>query len=269
MTVVSETQRRTEGRSQCSTRHGLRRAGAFRLTGAQRVLVGIAAAASSVVLLAGCAAGKDAQTVEQKPAIDGVSADSATIGIRDAGVAAPETGTSYPAGSDAPLRLYVVNNGTADDKLTAVSSDASTSALLTLTGPPGTSSTSTSGSASESASPSASGSASATGSASASASASGSGSGSTSGSVSGSASPSAAATSVPIPIPANSSVAVGYSAIGPTIILQHLNKQLFTSQTVQVTFTFASGVTITAALPVQLTSGGASAPTVDISPTGG
>jgi copper(I)-binding protein len=255
MTVVSETQRRTEGRSQCSTRHGLRRAGAFRLTGAQRVLVGIAAAASGVVLLAGCAAGKDAQTVEQKPAIDGVSADSATLGIRDAGVATPETGTSYPVGSDAPLQLYLVNNGTADDKLTAVSSDASASALLTLTGPPGTSSTSTSASAS--ASPSASGSASATGSA------------STSGSASGSAAPSAAATSVPIPIPANSSVPVGYSAIGPTIILQHLSKQLFTSQTVQVTFTFASGATITAALPVKLTSGAPSAPTVDVSPTGG
>ncbi|MDQ1749981.1 MAG: hypothetical protein QOE71_1037 [Pseudonocardiales bacterium] len=253
--MVSETQRRTEGRSQCSTRHGLRRAGAFRLTGAQRVLVGIAAAASGVVLLAGCAAGKDAQTVEQKPAIDGVSADSATLGIRDAGVATPETGTSYPVGSDAPLQLYLVNNGTADDKLTAVSSDASASALLTLTGPPGTSSTSTS--ASESASPSASGSASATGSA------------STSGSASGSAAPSAAATSVPIPIPANSSVPVGYSAIGPTIILQHLSKQLFTSQTVQVTFTFASGATITAALPVKLTSGAPSAPTVDVSPTGG
>ncbi|MDQ1717272.1 MAG: hypothetical protein QOE89_1225 [Pseudonocardiales bacterium] len=259
--MVSETQRRTEGRSQCSTRHGLRRAGAFRLTGARRVLVGIAAAASGVVLLAGCAAGKDAQTVEQKPAIDGVSADSATLGIRDAGVATPETGTSYPVGSDAPLQLYLVNNGTADDKLTAVSSDASASALLTLTGPPGTSSTSTSASASESASPSASGSASATGSASASA--------STSGSASGSAAPSAAATSVPIPIPANSSVPVGYSAIGPTIILQHLSKQLFTSQTVQVTFTFASGATITAALPVKLTSGAPSAPTVDVSPTGG
>jgi copper(I)-binding protein len=219
--------------------------------------VGIAAAASGVVLLAGCAAGKDAQTVEQKPAIDGVSADSATLGIRDAGVATPETGTSYPVGSDAPLQLYLVNNGTADDKLTAVSSDASASALLTLTGPPGTSSTSTSASASESASPSASGSASATGSA------------STSGSASGSAAPSAAATSVPIPIPANSSVPVGYSAIGPTIILQHLSKQLFTSQTVQVTFTFASGATITAALPVKLTSGAPSAPTVDVSPTGG
>jgi hypothetical protein len=48
-----------------------------------------------------------------------------------------------------------------------------------------------------------------------------------------------------------------------------LTKQLFTSQTVQVTFTFASGATITAGLPVKLTSGGASAPTVDISATGG
>jgi copper(I)-binding protein len=250
------------------------------------------AAVAGFALLTGCAAGKHAQTVNQQPAIDGVSADDGAIGIRNAGVLPPAT-NNYAKGSSANLQLVVVNNGTADDKLVSVTSPVASSAVLGLTGPvapsdaggpAATLSGSSSGSGSESSS--ASGSASSSTSGSASSSASGSASSSASGSASSSASgttgsASSSPTASPtqgsssaaggagsqIPIPANGSVQIGYSSIGPAITLVGLNTILYPSQTVQVTFTFASGATIDAQLAVKLTSGGAEAPTLQVSPS--
>jgi hypothetical protein len=212
MTVVTETH------SQAGSSRSLSR---DRRTAASSIVAVIA----TVALLTGCAAGRDAQTVAQKPAVDGVSADSGTLGIRAAAVEAPITGSSYAKGEDAPLQLVLVNNGTADDTLTAVTvgTSVATSVSTGLVGPPDTAA---------------------------------------------SASSSASAANVPIPVPANSSVKVGFSAIGPSIILTKLTAALFPAQPVpQVVFSFASGATITATLPVQITSGGSAAPTVDINPT--
>jgi copper(I)-binding protein len=242
------------------------------------------AAVAGFALLTGCAAGKHAQTVNQQPAIDGVSADDGAIGIRNAGVLPPAT-NNYAKGSSANLQLVVVNNGTADDKLVSVTSPVASSAVLGLTGPvapsdaggpAATLSGSSSGSGSESSS--ASGSASSSTSGSASSSASGSASSSASGTTgSASSSPTASPTQgsssaaggagSQIPIPANGSVQIGYSSIGPAITLVGLNTILYPSQTVQVTFTFASGATIDAQLAVKLTSGGAEAPTLQVSPS--
>ncbi|MGX7677683.1 hypothetical protein ACSMXN_02160 [Jatrophihabitans sp. DSM 45814] len=212
--------------------------------------VGVAA----VVLLAGCATGEDAQTVEQRPAVDGVAADAGPMGIRDAGVSAPTTGTSFAAGGDAPLQLYLVNNGTAADHLTSVTTSAAKSVLLSLTGIPSPAA-SVLPIASSTPAPSDSSSATAAGSAAASDSAS--------------ATPSATApTSTSILIPAYSTVAVGYADGGPTILLQGLTAQLFTSQSIPITFTYASGITLSTTIAVKLTGSPVNAPTVDITPPG-
>jgi copper(I)-binding protein len=256
MTVVSQTHGRSHApRSQ----RRLSRTGGIAL-----------AAVAGFALLTGCAAGKHAQTVNQQPAIDGVSADDGPIGIRNAGVLPPGS-SNYAKGSSANLQMVIVNSGTAGDKLVSVTSPVASSVVLGLTGPvapadaggpaatlsgeaSGSSSASSSASGSESSSPTASGSSSASGSASSAPSAS-----PTQGSSS--------AAGVQIPIPANSSVQIGYSSIGPAITLVGLNTTLYPSQSVEVSFTFASGATIDAKLPVKLTSGGAEAPTLQVSPS--
>lgn len=226
-------------------------------------LVAVAAvAAAGALMLAGCAAGQQAQTAQVTPVIDGVNATSGTLGIRDAGIAAPDSSPSYATGGSATLQLDIVNTGTAADTLTTVSSPAAGSAVI---GAASSSSAASSGSSdSVSATASASG---ASSSASAAPTAS-------SAATSGSASPSSSASSGPaggksvaLQIPALTSVPVGYDTNNATITLSNLTAALYPSQTVTVTFTFASGATITANLPVKQTTGSVSAPTVDVSPT--
>lgn len=232
------------------------------------------AAAAGLLLLTGCAAGKDAATIEQRPVADGVAADSGTLGIRNAGVLPPSSGASYRKGSEAGLQLVIVNSGTAPDKLVSVSSPSASSAVLSLTGSPSSSSESGTGSGSGSASSSTSTSESSSASSSSAASPS-TGSSAASSSASSSESPSAgtsagsssAGGSVPITVPANNSVKIGYGSDSPSIELVGLNQDLFPAQVVDVTFTFASGATIHAQIPVKLTTGSASAPTVDVSPS--
>jgi copper(I)-binding protein len=68
-------------------------------------------------------------------------------------------------------------------------------------------------------------------------------------------------------IPANSSVQVGYSDTGASITLTGVTQTLYPAQSVPVTFTFASGATITATLPVKLSASPSAAPTINVSPS--
>ncbi len=202
--------------------------------------------ALSALLVTGCAAGQDAQTVNQRPPIDGASASAGNIAVRAAGLAAPE-GTFYAKGDPAQLELVLVNNGTSDDTLTSVTSPAAGGAQFGSAGSSGT----TSGSPSDSSSPSASDSSSARSSASASDS-------SASGSASSSSS---AATSTPIPLPHGGSVMIGYGD-GPSVTLTGLTQPLYPAQTIPVTLTFGSGATVTLTLAVKLATSVPSAPVV-------
>jgi hypothetical protein len=209
------------------------RATSYRFAGrARRTGTGLAVTVAAVVALAGCATGRDAQTADQVPAIDGVSATSGTLGIRGAAIQAPEVGSSFAVGDNAPLVVTLVNNGTSGDTLTGVTATSVSPSVFTgLSGPPPPQIVS--------ASPSASDSSSAT-----------------------------STPSQPIPVPGNSAVAVGFANTGPAIVLTDLTAKLWAAQSVaNVVFTFASGTTITATLPVQLTTGPRDAPTVDVSPT--
>ena len=231
------------------------------------------AAAAGLLLLTGCAAGKDAATIQQRPVTDGIAADSGTLGIRNAGVLPPDSGASYSKGSNAGLELVIVNNGTAPDKLVSVSSSSASSAVLSLTGSSSSSSDSSSASSSATSSESSSASSSTSAGASGSSTSTGgaspseSSSSSSTGSVSPSESSSSGGASVPITVPANNSVKIGYGSDSPSIELVGLNQDLFPAQVVDVTFTFASGATIQAQIPVKLTTGSVSAPSVQVSPT--
>jgi copper(I)-binding protein len=182
------------------------------------------------VLLTGCAAGQQAQTVQQTPSIDGVQAEAGNIAIRAAGIASPESGTSYSKGATAQLRMVLINRVNQPDKLVSVSSPVASGAQLgaAFADPSGA------GTAGATATPSA----------------------SPSGSAGGSAS------GTPIDLPGRQSVQIGIGSGDPTVTLTGLTQQLFPSQPVPVTFTFQSGASATVTMAVQLTSEVPTAPTV-------
>lgn len=224
--------------NETASRTGLRR----------RLAPAVASAALGLALLTGCAAGQHAQTVEQTPAIDGVQAQAGSIAIRAAGIAAPESGTSYAKGSDAELRMVLVNQGAQPDKLVSVSSPAATGSQLSAGS--GSSGSGSSGSGSADASPSASDTASASPSASAGDSASASASG--------------AAGGTPLDLPPRQPLRIGISDGDATVKLTGLKTELFSAQPIPVTLNFASGTSVTVTMAVQLTSEAPPAPTVSV-----
>ena len=51
-------------------------------SGIRRFAAAAAMAVTGAVLIAGCAAGQDVQTVDQRPPVDGASTDAGSISIR-------------------------------------------------------------------------------------------------------------------------------------------------------------------------------------------
>jgi hypothetical protein len=211
----------------------------------------VAGATAGVLVLAGCAAGQDAQTIGQRPPIDGASASAGSIDVRAAGIISPDSGSSYKKGASAPLQLVLINTGPNDDTLTSISSPVATAGLVNDAG-----GRQGGDSASPSATSSASDSSSASGSASVSSTAS------SSASSSSSATSSSATRSAPIKLPAGQSVQVGFGGSGPSASLTGLTAALYPAQPVQVTFTFGSGATVTVTMSVKLASQAPSAPTI-------
>lgn len=239
----------------------------------RRLTAVAATAAAAVLLLAGCAAGQDAQTINQQPPIDGASATAGDLSIRTAAIVSSTGNDSYAKDGSALLQLVVVNTGAQTVTLTDVSTPAATGALLSTAGLPQTSAPSDTASATDASSATASSSASASGSAATSpssgSSATGSASASPSSSPSDTSSAPAAPVSTPIKIGPGQSVQIGYSVVGANVLLQGLTAPLYPAQTVPVTFTFTIGSgsstvtqTINSDLPVQLASNPPSAPVV-------
>ncbi|HEY6745597.1 MAG TPA: copper chaperone PCu(A)C [Mycobacteriales bacterium] len=255
------------------------------------VLAGLVVVAG--VALAGCAAGQVSQTAVQSPTIDGISAQVGTMSIRNLALEYPDQG-SYEKGSDARLRMVIVNDSSSSDTLTAVRSNVSTDVTIsagasgaaltpTLTAPPpsdqptGTASgtptgtkepadSSVTGTATTGPSESPSGSASGSASESASESASGSASASASGSGSAGATPSEGPPAQ-IRIPANG--LVSFTGDGPTVLLKDLTQKLYPGQTLQVTLVFQKAGQVTATIAVSAPRGQISlAPTVTGAPDG-
>jgi copper(I)-binding protein len=208
--------------------------------------------------LAGCGSGQVTQTSTQKPTVDGEMAQVGRIAIRDAALEYP-VGGRYERGSDARLRMVVVNDGVEPDALVSVSSPVATDVTISEAGATGGATPSGSETASPSAIPSDTASGTATPSPSA--------GGTPSGSPSGSPSPTAAATpeNARIQIPPNNYVS--FRDDGPRVLLTGLTQELLPGQNLAVTLTFerAGSVTMTIAVgtpEVQLPP----APTVSVDP---
>lgn len=96
---------------------------------AQRA-VGAVTAGLLAVVLTGCGAGFQAQTYQERPVTDGSNASVGAVAIRNIAVL-PDARGVVPAGSDAPVRMTLVNNANQDDALVAASSPAATSIDIT------------------------------------------------------------------------------------------------------------------------------------------
>jgi len=88
-------------------------------------------AAMMVIALAltGCAAGQIAQTADEVAAIDGANGTVGHLGIRNA-LVATATGAEFAKGADAPLALWISNDGVSAQTLTSVTTPAATSVLI-------------------------------------------------------------------------------------------------------------------------------------------
>lgn len=225
------------------------------------VLAGLVVAGG--LALSACASGQVAQTAQMRPTVDGQMAQVGSLAIRNVALDYPAGGV-YERGSDARLRMVVVNGGVAPDSLVSVSSPVATDVTISAGGSAeatGSATPEPTGSASESASPTATPSDTASGTATPSA------------SPGESASPTSSPTPSPTPenaqiqIPPNSYVS--FREDGPRIMLTGLTRQLRPGQNLAVTLTFqrAGSVTMTIAVgtpEMQLPP----APTVSVEPGG-
>ncbi|WP_156038592.1 MULTISPECIES: hypothetical protein [Actinoalloteichus] len=86
----------------------------------------------AALLLTGCSAGQITQTSSQVPVIAGADADAGTIAVRDAKLTFPteQDPPAYPAGSDAPVSVTIVNRGTGADTLLSVTSPSAESVTV-------------------------------------------------------------------------------------------------------------------------------------------
>jgi copper(I)-binding protein len=206
------------------------------------VLAGLVVAGG--LALAGCGAGQVAQTALAKPTVDGQMAQLGPLAIRDAALEYPAGGV-YERGSEARLRMVVVNSGIAPDSLVSASSPVATDVTISEGGPAGATGGATpepGGSPSETASPSPTGTAAATPSATA--------SGTAAPSPSPEATPTASGTpeNARIQIPPNGYVS--FREDGPRVLLTGLTQQLRPGQNLQVTLTFANAGSVTMTIAV-------------------
>ncbi|MFB9906158.1 hypothetical protein [Allokutzneria oryzae] len=83
------------------------------------------------LVVAGCSAGQHTQTDQQVAAVNGAFGQTkdGAIALREAELAFPAE-KFYTAGSDAPLKVTIVNQGTKADKLLNVSSPAASSVRI-------------------------------------------------------------------------------------------------------------------------------------------
>jgi len=227
------------------------------------VLAGLVVAGG--LALSACASGQVAQTAQMSPTVDGQLAQVGSLAIRNVALDYPAGGV-YERGSDARLRMVVVNGGVAPDSLVSVSSPVATDVTISAGGSAevtGSATPEPTGSASESASPTATPSDTASGTATPSA------------SPGGSASPSPTSSPTPSPTPENAQIQippnsyVSFREDGPRIMLTGLTRQLRPGQNLVVTLTFqrAGSVTMTIAVgtpEAQLPP----APTVSVEPGG-
>ncbi|GAA3386680.1 hypothetical protein [Cryptosporangium minutisporangium] len=80
--------------------------------------------------LTGCSSGQIAETALKVASIPGVDSQAGDVAIRNVVVSFPPEGYTWPAGSNVPLQLTLINNGNTGDRLTSVTSDIAGSVVL-------------------------------------------------------------------------------------------------------------------------------------------
>jgi hypothetical protein len=225
--------------------------------------LGLAVAIAAALITSACAAGQDAQTAVEHPAIDGTEADVGSMNLRGLVIEPPRGSTPYYAtGADAPVKLVVVNSGSSTDKLTSITSSAISDwgafASAADASAVASSSPATAGSSTPAGSSSASGSSSSASGSSSSAAGGSSAGASTSASAS-SSTPAATPSALPTPqksisIAAGSRVSWGTPDAKGVLLLLHVTKRLYPGAAVSLTFTFANAGSVTVMVPVGLSS---------------
>jgi copper(I)-binding protein len=249
-----------------------------RSAGRSRVALAALVTVSGVVL-AGCAAGQQAQTAEQRPTIDGNNAEVGPIALRNVAIEYPDNGI-YRRGSVARLRLLIANTGNAADALVEVRTDvAGEVSLVAAQGAEGDASPSASATgastatdtatptASDTATPTATGTATPTATDTATPTETPSESASASGSPAASPSQTGSLPGTPITILPNNSVSIGEGTSQSAILLSGLTQDLRSSQVVSITFVFRTAGSVTVPVPVADPSGDVQpAPTISAEP---
>lgn len=234
------------------------------------------------VALAGCAAGQQAQTAEQRPTVNGQNASLGPLALRDVALEYPSAGV-YREGGDARLEMVLANDSGAGDALVEVRTDAAREVRITAAVAGGTGSatpTPTETSAEPSSTPTGTASGTPTGTREPATPSASAGTGEPSGSPttepssSESPAPSAAGSGsagatpsggteplTEVPIPSNG--LVQFREDGPRIELVGLTRQLRPAARLSVTFVFRDAGRITLEVPVRVPRGEISpAPTV-------
>jgi copper(I)-binding protein len=218
-------------------------------------VIALSAAAATALLLSGCAAGEHAGTSKEAPVVDAGSAKLGSIGINAISILAPSA-NSYAKGAEAPLQMYLTNDGQTADQLLGISTSAASTVRAYANAAAASEALTQAAEASDSAASSQSPSA-----------ASSPASSAADSSSAASCAPAAGFT--PITIPAEGAVPIGYSDTQKVLLLQGLTASLFPAQSVQMTFAFCHAGSIEVAVPVALTPGPSTTPTVNIAPTDG
>ncbi|MFD8494631.1 hypothetical protein [Amycolatopsis sp. NPDC059657] len=89
----------------------------------RRVFGVSALALGAALVLGGCGAGQLTQTDSQQPAVNGTHGEAGKLSLRNVAFGFPKAG-AYAKDASVPLGVTIVNNGSADDELVAVASDA-------------------------------------------------------------------------------------------------------------------------------------------------
>lgn len=212
------------------------------------------AAMAAGLLLSGCGAGQVTQTESQNPPISGVNINSADGKVHLRNVAFQYNGPAgYKSGTPVPLQVRIINENLNAIRLVGVTSDAGAVVLAGRGVTPPAPATPTTTPPAPSASGSASGAPAASGSP--------SGSAPVSGSPSGSASASASASATPSGPPTNPTINVEIPVRGLAVLdpgaerylqITGLSEELKPGDTIELTFRFDNGVSITTPVPVAI-----------------
>jgi copper(I)-binding protein len=224
----------------------------------RRFGVGLAVSVALVtsLLLSACAAGQSAQTANEKPTLDGTYASVGNIDLRGLAVEAPNGRRPYyAAGSDARIKLVIVNSGQKADSLTSITSPAAgawgafasssdaNAAMAADTSPRSTPTPPAATSSAASQSPSR------------------KHHKSSGASASASTTPAPPNTSIPaptpitqVPIAPGSRVSWGVPEATGALLLLHIKKRIYPGSTIPITFTFATAGTVTVSVPIMLSN---------------